>query len=166
MNQTENYNLSQWAKTDRILMEDFNADNAKIDAALGGKLEVVKFLDVTETLTSAAEWRVPVDGNALGSYFAAFIEYLFPADQRPYHRLSLDGSGLSYFGEFYERVGCCYCFPLRNPQQPVNFLPAGGFRVPTHANDNPYAQMKALKIRPTDERYPLNGTYTCRIFVF
>lgn len=33
-NFTEHYNLSQWEKTDKILMEDFNADNAKLDAAL------------------------------------------------------------------------------------------------------------------------------------
>lgn len=31
---TANYSLSQWESTDRILMEDFNADNAKLDAAL------------------------------------------------------------------------------------------------------------------------------------
>ena len=36
MNHTPNYNLSQWAKSDRVLMDDFNADNAKIDAALAG----------------------------------------------------------------------------------------------------------------------------------
>ena len=34
MNKTENYQLNQWEKTDRIMMEDFNGDNAKIDAAL------------------------------------------------------------------------------------------------------------------------------------
>ena len=33
-NQTPNYKLSQWEKSDRIQMEDFNADNAKLDAAL------------------------------------------------------------------------------------------------------------------------------------
>ena len=33
-NHTTNYQLNQWAKSDRILMDDFNADNAKIDAAL------------------------------------------------------------------------------------------------------------------------------------
>ena len=32
--QTPNYNLNQWSKDDRVLMEDFNADNAKIDAAI------------------------------------------------------------------------------------------------------------------------------------
>lgn len=34
MKQTANYKLSQWEGTDRILMEDFNGDNAKIEAAL------------------------------------------------------------------------------------------------------------------------------------
>lgn len=34
MNQTTNYQLSQWDGEDRILREDFNADNVKIDAAL------------------------------------------------------------------------------------------------------------------------------------
>ena len=32
--QTPNYKLNQWSKSDRIQMEDFNADNAKIDAAI------------------------------------------------------------------------------------------------------------------------------------
>ena len=36
LNQTANYGLSQWEATDRILMEDFNSDNSKIDAALAG----------------------------------------------------------------------------------------------------------------------------------
>ena len=34
MNQTTNYQLSQWDEEDRILRTDFNSDNAKIDAAL------------------------------------------------------------------------------------------------------------------------------------
>lgn len=34
MNQTPNFQLNQWEKSDRIMMEDFNADNAKIEAAL------------------------------------------------------------------------------------------------------------------------------------
>ena len=34
MKQTGNFQLSQWEMEDRIQMEDFNADNAKIDAAL------------------------------------------------------------------------------------------------------------------------------------
>ena len=42
MTKTEHYQLNQWAKSDRVLMEDFNSDNEKIDAALAGmpKLEL------------------------------------------------------------------------------------------------------------------------------
>ena len=36
MKQTSNYQLNQWEMTDRIRMEDFNADNQKIEAALDG----------------------------------------------------------------------------------------------------------------------------------
>lgn len=36
LNQTSNYQLSQWDPEDRILRTDFNSDNAKIDAALEG----------------------------------------------------------------------------------------------------------------------------------
>ena len=32
--QTQNYQLNQWAAEDQVLRTDFNADNAKIDAAL------------------------------------------------------------------------------------------------------------------------------------
>ena len=34
MNKTANFQLTQWEKTDRIMMEDFNRDNDAIDAAL------------------------------------------------------------------------------------------------------------------------------------
>ena len=34
MTKTTNYQLNQWAKSDRIMMDDFNSDNQKIDAAL------------------------------------------------------------------------------------------------------------------------------------
>jgi len=42
MKQTEQYGLNQWELADRIRMDDFNADNAKIDAALAGKLDRIE----------------------------------------------------------------------------------------------------------------------------
>ncbi|MGM9573690.1 MAG: hypothetical protein ACI3VJ_04610 [Hominicoprocola sp.] len=41
MQHTQNYQLSLWAKDDRIMMEDFNADNEKIDAALKANADAV-----------------------------------------------------------------------------------------------------------------------------
>lgn len=45
MKKTENFQLNQWESTDRILMDDFNNDNDKIDAALASKMgprEIIK----------------------------------------------------------------------------------------------------------------------------
>ena len=38
-NYTTNYNLCQWQPTDQVQRTDFNADNAKLDAALAAKAE-------------------------------------------------------------------------------------------------------------------------------
>ena len=37
LNQTANYQLNQWETTDRILMADFNSDNAKLDGLLAAR---------------------------------------------------------------------------------------------------------------------------------
>ena len=50
MNQTSNYQLSQWDPEDRILRTDFNSDNAKIDAALVGRLGAAEL--IAETLVT------------------------------------------------------------------------------------------------------------------
>ena len=42
MTQTTNFQLNQWEKSDRIQMADFNADNAKIDAAVAGRLGAIE----------------------------------------------------------------------------------------------------------------------------
>ena len=42
--ETPNNRLSRWAGTDRILMEEFNSDNEKIDAALKGNADGVAAL--------------------------------------------------------------------------------------------------------------------------
>ena len=41
MNQTANYQLSQWEMEDRLLMQDFNGDNAKVDAALKAQADAL-----------------------------------------------------------------------------------------------------------------------------
>ncbi len=45
MNQTTNYKLNQWDAADPIRREDFNSDNAIIDAALGGQEARVETLE-------------------------------------------------------------------------------------------------------------------------
>ena len=51
MTYTTNYQLPQWVKSDRIMMDDFNDANSKIDAALHGLRTDV---DAHETANTAA----------------------------------------------------------------------------------------------------------------
>jgi len=48
MTHTTNYNLSQWDAGDRILRDDFNADNARIDAALAASANTIASLDAAK----------------------------------------------------------------------------------------------------------------------
>ena len=47
MRKTANYDLCQWDAEDRILREDFNSDNEKIDEAIADAGFLAKLLDVT-----------------------------------------------------------------------------------------------------------------------
>ncbi|WP_312634503.1 hypothetical protein [Oscillibacter sp.] len=55
MDRTEQYQLSRWQKSDRILMDDFNADNAKIDAALAVNAAAIAAEKATREAGAAAE---------------------------------------------------------------------------------------------------------------
>ena len=53
MQHTQNYQLSRWEKDDRIMMEDFNADNAKLDAALSAKADAEDATALAESVNAA-----------------------------------------------------------------------------------------------------------------
>ena len=76
MTKTTNYQLNQWAKSDRVLMDDFNSDNQKIDAALGEKCSVVfgtytgdgaasKFVALPGAAKAVCVW--PIEGERCNS---------------------------------------------------------------------------------------------------
>lgn len=54
VNYTEKYQLNQWAEEDRILRTDFNADNAKVEAALAGKLGPVEEIRTVQLASASA----------------------------------------------------------------------------------------------------------------
>ena len=69
MNKTANFQLTQWEKTDRILMEDFNRDNAAIDAAL--KANADKAAALQTALAGAGNCGIAVTGyTGAGAYGA------------------------------------------------------------------------------------------------
>lgn len=60
MNQTNHYQLSQWEPTDRILMENFNGDNQKVDAALKANADAAASAAAAFSGLSAATPRFEV----------------------------------------------------------------------------------------------------------
>ena len=67
-NQTANYNLNQWLSTDQVQRTDFNADNAKLYAALAGKAEA-ETVSALQTAVAAKAEQTAVD--ALSAQVAA-----------------------------------------------------------------------------------------------
>ena len=69
-NQTKNYGLNQWERTDKVLMEDFNADNAKIDAALAslesGKAEAASLAALQTVVAGKGNCQI-VTGQYIGN---------------------------------------------------------------------------------------------------
>ena len=78
MTKTTNYQLNQWEKTDRILMDDFNADNQKIEAALLGKVPMTLLYD--ETLTDK---NVRIDLDAAGQHWEKYAFVLLTYTPTP-----------------------------------------------------------------------------------
>ena len=116
MKKTANVQLNQWESTDRILRTDFNADNEKIDAALGGMqaaMRVVKLLDVT-TKQAATQIDLDVSGIDLTAYQELWVYFRYGSDtEAKYMRIRLNGisEGYTYNGSSYSH---CYSVSLNN----------------------------------------------------
>ena len=62
-NQTSNYGLNQWTATDKVLREEFNQDNAKIDGALAAIQSAVaqEAAQRQQAVTAEAQARQALD---------------------------------------------------------------------------------------------------------
>lgn len=107
MNKTTNYELNQWEKTDRILMDDFNRDNTTIDAAIKAEADRVAGLPHGTLLcggaTEADVEQVNLDVSQVdwSQYLMAVVEV---QGTKPLNvRLYINGSSDS--GCLYAHVG-------------------------------------------------------------
>ena len=67
-NQTANYDLNQWLSTDQVLRTDFNADNAKLDAALADLAEEVSSkADQTDVTALAGQMEQKADSASVNT---------------------------------------------------------------------------------------------------
>ena len=97
MHQTANFQLNQWEATDRILREDFNADNAKLDAALktnaaaiAAETEARQAADTSETAARiAGDLRVKLLDYTTEESTTYLPVSLEDIDLSPYHELEV-----------------------------------------------------------------------------
>ncbi len=124
MNKTPNYQLSQWTRVDRVLMDDFNADNAKIDAALKADADALAAADAV--LTAALQKK--------GNCQIVYTTYVGTGEYGPDHpnTLTFDAPPMLIFicGD-YIRMG----FLFRNWEltRPTN-TETGGFHAAWREN--------------------------------
>ena len=100
MYKTDHFQLNQWEKPDRVLMEDFNADNARLDAALQTLTErptITKLntFTVDRPITGAAVFDMDVSGIDWGAYAADSVPLSVYHCQRRRHFLRCPGDPAS-----------------------------------------------------------------------
>lgn len=161
MKQTEQFQLSQWDSTDRIKMEDFNTDNAKIEAALNKKLEPVLLLDKTEKLTDQLYWNVQLPFTP-GDWFALIIELNWPGGYI-YLNASINDPGTSI--QLSPKSAVVGCFPMKNVNNTVCFAPLAGINAGKGITNREYGNLTWLSIHSISGNLQ-NGTYRIRIFGF
>ena len=95
-NHTPNYQLSQWERDDRVLMDDFNADNAKIDAALGtlagqvsGKADASALAAVSQSRKMPPAPSASPAGRCLSTWAGLMAPVSAPSTARPLLRAML-----------------------------------------------------------------------------
>ena len=131
MKKTTNYQLNQWAKSDRILMADFNADNAKIDAAIASRLGPAELIyenvygkgggefsiDLTEM-----DWNkwsaVAMTLQPLSGYSDALVSFMVES-QTP-------GAAFSALGSAPLQPTLMVLFPLRDASRAVHAVAFSG----------------------------------------
>lgn len=113
MQHTSQYQLNQWAKTDRIQMEDFNTDNLKIEQALANVSPVVKLLSATLGST-AANWNIPVSTLDFNQYTAFLIYPSFKTNGNDPIYLRLNNISDSVYSETGKSKS--YFLSLNGPQ--------------------------------------------------
>lgn len=135
MNHTQTYQLNQWDPDDRILREDFNADNQKLESALGIKLqhetirevvteELAKEIAIDISDISFGDWKYIIACVNPPSHGTSSWAYSSSADTFSNSTCKVLGisssySGLGRFEYWNDSKFTAYCivFPFHNANQ-------------------------------------------------
>ena len=133
MKKTEHYQLNQWEASDRIRMEDFNADNQRLEAALlekPGRMELISTFSSGNgsfMLSAPILFAPKVDWNQFARviFFQDFHKTKFKNDEFIHIGLNLDG--VIYQEKLIIPAGSfmVVCFPNHNAEGMIRLVIIG-----------------------------------------
>ena len=114
MQHTQNYQLSRWEKDDRIMMEDFNADNETIDAALKANADAVGALQTGKADAAALSEETSARTAADSSFAGQLAELAANLGVRGHNCRIATGSyvGKGTYGESNPTKISCDFYPV------------------------------------------------------
>lgn len=159
--ETPNYQLTRWAGTDRILMEEFNSDNEKIDAALKsnadkaaaalaaatvleGKLGLQHIQTLTSTETARYVSFTPnIDWDQWAEVYLVVKPKFSISTTYQFYFTNSTGNTATMVNKETERMTCSILYPMFDRTAPVSGLVCGyGFFNHTF----PYSVWDTLRI--------------------
>ena len=142
-NQTENYGLNQWLATDQVVHPDFNADNAKIDAALAGKVDQTDVDELAETVPKLVAGSYTGDGAATQTITLGFTPKVVLVFSR---RGYTTAPGLSNILRYYGGLAVTDGPAISGRSITVVAIQTNGFQVTEDADNY-------VEANETDEQY-------------
>ena len=135
MRQTANYQLSQWDAEDRILREDFNRDNEKIDVAIAAVKERSIWRQICEVVTQedAQEIVLDLEGFDWDQWIAVDVEVeAFTREDRTGVLVCADSTDLfqamgNVPGSYTHYLGHVILLPLGDKRRAINGYVTNGF---------------------------------------
>ena len=159
--ETPNYQLTRWAGTDRILMEEFNSDNEKIDTALKsnadkaaaavaaatvleGKLGLQHIQTLTSTETARYVSFTPnIDWDQWAEVYLVVKPKFSISTTFQFYFTNSTGNTATMVNKETERMTCSILYPMFDRTAPVSGLVCGyGFFNDT----SPYSVWNTLRI--------------------
>ena len=170
MTKTTNYQLCQWESTDRILMEDFNGDNAKIDAALkanadaaAGKADAedlaaleakvgLRHIKTVSVPSGGIYEQVAISGVDWSQWRTVYLLLTLPMQVGERMDLRVNGSSSNSIAEVTGDTRCLLLlYPMYDEEMPLSGLIIGQGNQAFGFQSVPYSAFSSLELRVMKE---------------
>jgi len=134
-NKTENLGLNQWAASDAVEMEDFNADNSRLDAALGSWPGLVLLRDIQPQSADTRMITVDVSDINFGDYAMIILSFPVLVESGSFINSATTNIGATASG------GTLLAFPMRQANKKVCFFGFSGITSTVFSPNYSFAEI-------------------------